>query len=92
MLDMDEDPQTDWGVRVTGRTSPGTLPQPGLRLMGVASIGVGSGLFGASASVEVLALAFAPALIALIAVAVQSTFVRPLTGLTEDSAQEAAHD
>lgn len=45
--------------------------------MGVASIGLGTGLFGASASFEVLVLAFAPALIAMLAVAVQSTFARP---------------
>ena len=47
------------------------LPQPGWRLLGFASIGLGAGLFTADAPFVVLAAAFVPALIAVIVIAVQ---------------------
>lgn len=53
------------------------LPQPGLRLVGIASLGVGTGLFSASTPPEVLAVAFAPAVVALVVVALRSTFAGP---------------
>ena len=51
------------------------LPQPGWRLLGFASIGLGAGLFTADAPFVVLAVAFVPALIAMIVIAVQGTTV-----------------
>jgi hypothetical protein len=46
------------------------LPQPGWRLLGFASIGLGAGLFTADAPFVVLAAAFVPAIIATIVIAV----------------------
>lgn len=51
------------------------LPQPGWRLLGFASIGLGAGLFTADASFVVLAIAFVPALIAMFVIAVQGATV-----------------
>jgi hypothetical protein len=51
------------------------LPQPGWRLLGFASIGLGAGLFTADAPFVVLAAAFVPALIAMIVIAVQGATV-----------------
>lgn len=45
------------------------LPQPGWRLTGFASIGIGAGLFTADAPMAVLAAAFVPALISMIVIA-----------------------
>jgi hypothetical protein len=45
------------------------LPQPGWRLTGFASIGLGAGLFTADAPFIVLAAAFVPALISMIVIA-----------------------
>jgi len=47
------------------------LPQPGWRLLGFASIGLGAGLFTADAPFVVLAAAFVPALVAVMVIAVQ---------------------
>ena len=49
------------------------LPQPGLRLTGFASIGIGAGLFTADAPFVVLVAAFVPALISMIVIAAQAT-------------------
>ena len=49
------------------------LPQPGWRLTGFASIGIGAGLLTADAPFAVLAAAFIPALISMIVVAAQAT-------------------
>jgi hypothetical protein len=49
------------------------LPQPGWRLSGFASIGIGAGLFTADAPLIVLVAAFAPALISMIVIAAQAT-------------------
>ena len=51
------------------------LPQPGWRLLGFASIGLGTGLFTADAPFVVLAVAFVPALIAMFVIAVQGATV-----------------
>ena len=64
------------------------MPQPGLRLLGIASIGVGSGLFNASMPPEILVLAFAPAVIAVVVIAVQSTFARPAGPPAESMSEE----
>lgn len=52
---------------------PTRLPQPGWRLLGFASIGLGTGLFTAEMPIVVLAAAFVPALIALVVIATQAT-------------------
>jgi hypothetical protein len=57
-------------VSVTARQAP--LPQPGWRLLGFASVGLGAGLFSAESPFLVLAAAFLPACIALIVIALQS--------------------
>ena len=49
------------------------LPQPGWRLTGFASIGLGAGLFTADAPFVVLAAAFVPALISMVVIAVHGT-------------------
>ena len=49
------------------------LPQPGWRLTGFASIGIGAGLLTADAPFAVLAAAFVPALISMIVIAAQAT-------------------
>ena len=49
------------------------LPQPGWRLTGFASIGIGAGLLTADAPFAVLAAAFIPALISMIVIAAQAT-------------------
>ncbi len=49
------------------------LPQPGWRLTGFASIGIGAGLFTADAPFVVLATAFVPALISMVVIAAQAT-------------------
>ena len=49
------------------------LPQPGWRLAGFASIGIGAGLFSADAPFAMLAAAFIPALISLVVIAAQAT-------------------
>ena len=51
------------------------LPQPGWRLLGFASIGLGAGLFTADAPFVVLAAAFVPALIAMIVIGVQGATI-----------------
>jgi len=51
------------------------LPQPGWRLLGFASIGLGAGLFAADAPFVVLAAAFVPALIAMIVIGVQGATI-----------------
>lgn len=54
-----------------------TLPQPGLRLMGVTSLGLGAGLYSAEAPLMILVLAFIPALVAMIVIAVRSSLLEP---------------
>lgn len=51
------------------------LPQPGWRLTGFASIGLGAGLFTAGAPFFLLAAAFVPALISMVVIAAQTTMV-----------------
>jgi hypothetical protein len=57
---------------------PSRIPQPGWRLMGFASIGLGSGLFTAGEPMIVIAAAFVPALVALVVVAAQATAAAPV--------------
>ncbi len=48
------------------------LPQPGWRLSGFASIGIGAGLFTTDAPMAVLVAAFVPALISMVVIATQA--------------------
>jgi hypothetical protein len=52
---------------------PPRLPQPGWRLIGFASIGVGTGLYTADMPFVVLAAALVPAVIAFVVIAAQAT-------------------
>lgn len=67
------------------------LPQPLMRLTAMASIGVGAGLFSASAPTEVLILTFAPALIAMVVIAVQSIVEIPKTAQVDEVPAEVSH-
>jgi len=58
--------------QAAGDDSRSALPQPMLRLMGAASIGIGAGLFSVSAPAQVLLLTFAPAMVAIVLITVQS--------------------
>jgi hypothetical protein len=49
------------------------LPQPGWRLTGFASIGLGAGLFTADAPLVLLAAAFIPAVASMVVIAAHST-------------------
>jgi hypothetical protein len=49
------------------------LPQPGWRLTGFASIGLGAGLFSAEAPLVVLVAAFIPALASMVVIAAEAT-------------------
>jgi hypothetical protein len=69
---------------VTTRPRPAdALPQPGWRLVGVASIGLGSGLYTADMPFEVMALAFAPTMIAMAVIAVKATLVPEIAEPTD---------
>jgi hypothetical protein len=72
-------------------SSPSALPQPLMRLTAMASIGIGAGLFSASAPTEVLVLTFAPALIAVVVIAVKSIVDMPETALVDEIPPEVSH-
>jgi hypothetical protein len=57
---------------------PSRLPQPGWRLIGFASIGLGTGLFNAEVPLLVLAAAWLPALIAMAVIATRATIAPPI--------------
>ena len=69
---------------------PARLPQPGWRLIGFASIGLGSGLYNAEVPVIVLALALLPAVIAMVIIAAQATVAEPITERASRPADEIA--
>lgn len=58
---------------------PARLPQPGWRLIGFASIGLGTGLFTAEVPFIVLVVALLPALVAMVAIAAHATVSTPIT-------------
>ena len=66
------------------------LPQPGWRLLGVASIGVGSGLYTASAPPALLLLTLAVTVVALLAICIR-TMVRLDPDPVETRSKEADH-
>ena len=78
-------------ARQTEGPSPPALPQPLMRLTAMASIGIGAGLFSASAPTEVLVLTFAPALIAMAVIAVKSIVDMPETALIDEIPTEVSH-
>lgn len=49
------------------------LPQPGWRLSGFASIGLGAGLYTADAPLVLLVAAFLPAVLSMVVIAAQAT-------------------
>lgn len=60
------------------------LPQPGWRLVGVASIGLGAGLYSADVPFVILALACVPALIAMAVITVQGTMASVISEVRQD--------
>jgi hypothetical protein len=69
---------------------PSRLPQPGWRLIGFASIGLGTGLFNADVPPIVLAAAFVPALVAMLVIAAQATVSPPIAERASRAADEIA--
>ena len=69
---------------------PARLPQPGWRLIGFASIGLGTGLFTAEVPFVVLAVALVPALIAMVIIAAQATVSPPIAERARRGADEIA--
>lgn len=68
---------------------PARLPQPGWRLIGFASIGLGTGLFTAEVPFVVLVAALVPALIAMVIIAAQAA-VSPIAERASRGADEIA--
>ena len=56
---------------------PTRLPQPGWRLIGFASIGLGTGLYTADVPFVALVAALMPALVAIVVIAGQAAVSRP---------------
>ena len=69
---------------------PSRLPQPGWRLIGFASIGLGTGLFNADVPFAVLAAALIPALIAMTVIAMRATASPPIAERAVRAADEIA--
>lgn len=69
---------------------PARLPQPGWRLIGFASIGLGTGLFTAEVPFMVLAAALVPALIAMVIIAAQAAVSPPIAERARRGADEIA--
>lgn len=69
---------------------PTRLPQPGWRLIGFASIGLGTGLFTAEVPFVVLAAALVPALIAMVVIVAQATISPPIAERARRGADEIA--
>jgi hypothetical protein len=85
-MNADEDPT------VADHTpDPFRLRQPGLRLIGFASICLGTGLYSAEVPFVVLAAALVPALIALLIIAAHPTRVPPIAEHASRAADEVAH-
>ena len=58
---------------------PSRLPQPGWRLIGFASIGLGTGLYTADVPFVALAAALVPALVAMVVIATHGIASPPIT-------------
>jgi hypothetical protein len=69
---------------------PSRLPQPGWRLIGFASIGLGTGLYSAEMPFVVLVVALVPALLAMVVIATQATASQPIAGHASRAAEEIA--
>lgn len=60
------------------------LPQPGWRLLGFASIGLGAGLYAADTPFIILGAAFVPAIISMIVIAVAGASVPSIEERAEE--------
>lgn len=69
---------------------PSRLPQPGWRLIGFASIGLGTGLFSAEVPLIVMVVALVPALVAMVFIAAQGTASPAIAERAGRSADEMA--
>lgn len=69
---------------------PARLPQPGWRLIGFASIGLGTGLFSAEVPFVVLAAALVPAVIVMVIIAAQAAVYPPIAERARREAEEIA--
>ena len=76
---------------MTDRTpDPSRLPQPGWRLIGFASIGLGTGLYNAEVPFVVLAAVLVPALVAMAVIAVGATISPPIAARASRASDETA--
>lgn len=75
---------------------PNRLPQPGWRLIGFASIGLGTGLYTAEVPFVALVAALVPALVAIVAIAAQANvsppIAEPAARLAEEIRRKAGPD
>lgn len=69
---------------------PARLPQPGWRLIGFASIGLGTGLYSAEMPVIVLVVALVPAVIAMVVIAAQASVAGPIAERASRTTDEIA--
>jgi hypothetical protein len=69
---------------------PTRLPQPGWRLIGFASIGLGTGLFTAEVPLVVLVAALVPAVIAMVIIAAQAAVAPPIAERARRGVDEVA--
>jgi len=67
---------------------PSRLPQPGWRLIGFASIGLGTGLYTADVPFVALAAAVLPALVAMVVIATHGAASPPITERAERAPDE----
>lgn len=67
---------------------PARLPQPGWRLIGFASIGLGTGLFTAEVPFIVLVMALVPAVVAMVVISAQAAVSPPIAERERRGADE----
>jgi hypothetical protein len=70
------------------RPDPTRLPQPGWRLIGFASIGLGTGLYTADVPFVALAAALLPALVAMVVIATHGAASPPITERAQRASDE----
>ena len=67
---------------------PSRLPEPGWRLIGFASIGLGTGLYTADVPFVALAAALVPAAVAMVVIAMHGAASAPITERAERAPDE----
>ena len=67
---------------------PSRLPEPGWRLIGFASIGLGTGLYTADVPFVALAAALVPAVVAMVIIAMHGAASPPITERAEPAPDE----